>query len=261
MRIIKIEQKKQTVLITLDNEQKYEFVKDVQGEFYLYLNKDLASEELTKIVTYSAMIKHYQYVLRLLSKAMYAEDDIKTKLIKRGVNAEIINLIIKRLKDNNLLDDENYAASLFQHYFKAGYGPLMIRRKLESKNIKEEVIARLVDIDEETQINHALLLATNFAKRQKNIAKSALLNKIYSKLTRDGYNHNIIHQVSEILSASLIDNDEQTLITDYPKTYARLARKIEDQKLLEAEVIKKLIQKGYRYGAIRKYIEDNKNVY
>ena len=261
MLITKIDYKKNAVIITIDDSDQHEFIKDVQGEFYLYVNKQLSIEELKQIQTYSAMIKHYHYTLRLLSKGMYAVNDIRTKLVKRDVPEDINNLIIERLLANKLLDDKVYATSLFNHYLKLGYGPLFIKHKLKTKKISEQIINELVVIGEETQIENAIRVAKSFAVKQKNIAKSVLLTKIYSKLTRDGYAPSLVMNVTARLKEELSDNDELALKNEYPKIKNKLSRKVSDEQVLQEEIIKALMKKGYRYEAIRKFIEVQKYVY
>lgn len=260
MRITRLEHQKSTITLFLDHGQSVVLVKEVLGEFYLYTNKELTEEELEAIKNYSAMVKHYQYTLRILAKALYSEHDIIKKLRQRDLKEETISLIITRLKNNNLLNDENYARSLFNYYLKRGAGPLLIRRKLESKNIEATLIDEIVKIDDDLAFNQALLVGQSFAKKQKNIAKSALLQKIYSKLTRDGYPAHVTGLVLEELKESLTDHDRDALVKDYPRMYLKVSQKHSDEKVIEEETIKKLIQKGYRYGAIRKYLEE-KNVY
>ena len=171
MRVTNIDTKKSTILITLDDGSRHEFVKEIQAEFYLYVNKDLSAQELTAISDYSNMNKHYQYCLRILAKGAYPIYDIKTKLTKREASPQVIDQIITRLVDNNLLNDKNYALIMFNHYFNQGFGPSYIKRKMEAKRISDDLITEFVVIDTDTQIEHALKMANSFAKRQKNIAK------------------------------------------------------------------------------------------
>ena len=114
----------------------------------------------------------------------------------------------------------NYARSLFNYYLKRGAGPLLIRRKLENKNIEATLIDEIVKIDDDLAFNQAVLVGQSFAKKQKNIAKSALLQKIYSKLTRDGYPAHVTGLVLE-LKESLTDHDRDALVKDYPRMYLK----------------------------------------
>ncbi len=260
-KICQIVYQKKLINITLDNGEVHQFFREVLGEFYLYENKIISAEELGQISFYSEMIKHYQYCLRILAKGIYATSDIYSKLERRHVSEPLIASIIKRLKQHKLLNDKQYAKNAFTHYFKQGYGPLYIKQKLMDKQIDQATIDEIVVISEQVQLEQALIVANKFADSQKNMANSSLLTKIYSKLTRYGYASHIAGRVVDDVRANRPNHDEQVIGKDYQKIAKQLTLKIDDQREFERVMIEKLKRKGYRYPTIRKYIEEQRNVY
>lgn len=256
MKIIGLESKKNTVIVTFDNHNKVELNRDVLGEFYLYVNKILTDQELNNIIHFSEMVTHYRYVLRILSKNTYSEKEIRQKLYKRAVSLQTTDQIIKRLLEHKLVDDFSYSTNLYHYYLKQQYGPKMIQDKLERKGITEDIIERVVLTNEDEQYQVALKLAINFSQKQQKMAKSLLLNKIYSKLTRYGYTTSVAIQVLDHLKRNLVHDESGALAQDYQKIALRLKRKIADDQLLKEAIISKLMQKGYHYSDIKKYVEE-----
>ncbi len=261
MRITKLEAKKKSVKITFDNGQSLDLVVEVLGEFYLYKNKELSDEELYKLKQYSEMLTHYHYALRVLARGLYSREEITNKLVKRQVEELVISLIVDRLSKNNLLNDETYAKSVFSYYFKQNYGPKFIKKRLEDKGIDLSIIDKIVVIDESTQLANANLLANKLVEKTNKIAKSKLLNKIYSKLNRYGYDHHICAQVVTSLKSSLYVDETMIIIKDYQRLATRLSRSIDDQKILKQKISVRLAQKGYSYSQIKKVVEEQENVY
>ena len=261
MRISKIELKKSNVILTLDDGNKLEFTREILGEFYLYVNKELSEELLTQFRQYNEMAIHYAYVLRILSRHHYTVSEIRKKLYQRVVSLETSEKIITRLTEHRLLDDQSYAKNLTDYYQKQHYGPHYISEKLKQKGISDDIIDAVINQDDMIQTESAKHLANKLVEKRGNHSKSALLNQIYSKLTRYGYSPSVASEVVSGLKDTLQFDEHESLLKDYLKARQILARKCEDEKKIDDLVIKKLMQKGYRYPHIKKVIEEQKYVY
>lgn len=261
MRILKIESKKTNVILTLDDGNKLEFSKDILGEFYLYVNKELSGDLLAQIRQYNEMAIHYAYVLRILSRHHYTVSEIRKKLFQRVVSLEASEKIIARLIEHRLLDDQSYARNLLDYYQKQNYGPLFVKEKLKEKGIEEDIIDTVLHQDDTNQIESAKHLANRLVEKRGNHSKSSLLNQIYSKLTRYGYSPSVASEVVSGLKDNLQFDEHEALVKDYLKIRQMLSRKNEDEKKIDDLLIKKLMQKGYRYQHIKKVIEEQKYVY
>lgn len=261
MKIIEIKSTSKKSILSFDNGTSLSIVNDALSEFYLYKNKELSEVDLNKLREFSLFSTHYQYALKLLARANYSTSEIRKKLEARSVTSALIDLIIKRLTLNNLLNDKNYAQNVFNYYLKELYGPRFIVQKLEEKGIDEAIIKEVVQFDEASLQENARLLADKLVNSKQIVAKSKLLNKIYSKLTRYGYAHDIIYEIIDAYRNTL-EIDETELIK---KDLRKISEKPAQKKLKPLEkkttILQKLKQKGYSYSQIKNVLEDEENVY
>ena len=85
----------------------------------------------------------YNYALFLLNLSMRTETEMLEKMQKRGYVPEVINKVIKRLKEDRYLDDERYAEVFLESMKRAKYyGQFMIRNKMFAKKLSKEIIAK-----------------------------------------------------------------------------------------------------------------------
>lgn len=251
---------KQTV-ISFDDGSSLSLVNDVLSEFYLYRNKELSEDDVKKLRDFSTLSTHYQYVLRILSKANYSTKEIKTKLERRFVEPPQIDRIIKRLEDNNLLNDGQFAKNIFEYYVKERYGPLYIRQKLFDKGVAESIIETTLHFDEEVLMSNAQIIAERLINSKHLMTKNKLINQIYSKLTRYGYEQDMVLTIINDLKTNLEVDDSKLIKKDFHRIIDKLKHK--DMKDYDKKVVvmQKLRQKGYSYSAIKKVMEVQEDVY
>lgn len=261
MTILQIEKNKNHLVVHFEGGKSYILSKEVLSEFYLYPNKQMSLEELTQIKSYSAMITHYLYALKILARAHYSKSDMRKKLMKRDVEPQIIDTIIKRLEDHRLLNDESYALNLFSYYRKSHYGPLYIREKLLSKGIDLDLIEKINLISEEEQNHSIAILIDKMNQISTKLSKNKLINQIYSKLARYGYDHHLINHQMRLLKQNLTVDEKESIKKDYKRLYLKLSRKDIDENVIRQTIKAKLIQKGFNYSQIKQVMEEEQYVY
>lgn len=83
----------------------------------------------------------YQYALFLLNLRLRTEGEMWTKMHERGYYPDVIETVMKQLKDEKLIDDDRYIEiyidnmKLYKHY-----GVFMMKKRLISKKLPMELI-------------------------------------------------------------------------------------------------------------------------
>ncbi len=119
----------------------------------------------------------YNKALDLLSRREHSSKEIKEKLILRFDDIVIINSVITKLEENNLINDTRFAEAYVSSRKRKGFGPKKITFELLSKGVSESVANRM--IDEEGGWKRAAKLA--FTKKFKNGLSSDLKNSLKQK--------------------------------------------------------------------------------
>ena len=119
----------------------------------------------------------YNKALDLLSRREHSSKEIREKLILRFDDIVIINSVITKLEENNLINDTRYAEAYVSSRKRKGFGPKKITFELLSKGVSESVANRI--IDEEGGWKRAAKLA--FTKKFKNGLSSDVKNSLKQK--------------------------------------------------------------------------------
>ncbi len=119
----------------------------------------------------------YNKSLDLLSRREHSSKEIREKLLLRFDDKVIINSVITKLEENNLINDTRFAEAYVSSRKRKGFGPKKISFELLSKGVSESVANRI--IDEEGGWKKAAKLA--FTKKFKNGLSSDLTNSLKQK--------------------------------------------------------------------------------
>ena len=119
----------------------------------------------------------YNKSLDLLSRREHSSKEIMEKLLLRFDDKVIINSVITKLEENNLINDTRFAEAYVSSRKRKGFGPKKISFELISKGVSESVANRI--IDEEGDWKRAAKLA--FTKKFKNGLSSDVKNSLKQK--------------------------------------------------------------------------------
>ncbi len=89
----------------------------------------------------------YNKSLDLLSRREHSRKEIKEKLLLRYENTEQINVVLKKLVSNNLINDSRFAEAYVLNRKRKGFGPKKIIFELISKGVKESIANEVVEIE------------------------------------------------------------------------------------------------------------------
>jgi regulatory protein len=124
--------------------------------------------------------------LRYLGRREYALEELRRKLLQRGVADELAEAVVAELAEQNLVSDERYAEAWARHRVQKGYGPARIRAELRGRGVDDGTIAAaLTPFDEQWHE-----LARAWAERRH---RGALDEKARARLYRAGMNRGFSH--------------------------------------------------------------------
>ena len=145
----------------------------------------------------------YQKALNLLDYAPQTEKNIFIKLTKKGYSKNIIKKVIKKLQENNLINDLEYAKIYADNLIKIKHtGPIKIIFKLKSKGIDNEQAIIITKDSVSANGGESEILKKYIKKNIQSIKKLLEKNqieKIKLKLYNSGFSVSVINKITKNL--------------------------------------------------------------
>ena len=188
MQIEKYEKKGNgNYLLYLSDGRKFKINEDVILKYKLLYKKEIDEFLLEEILQDNNNYDIYNRCVKYISVRLRSINEMKNYMQRLNVSPELIDKVITKLINNNLLNDELYTKAYIKDKLNfTSKGPLLIEADLKKDNIDLTIINRymaLIDpkiIDE--KINKQIGKLINSHKNKPN-----LRNKIYSNLMNLGY--------------------------------------------------------------------------
>jgi len=79
----------------------------------------------------------YASAMRLLVRREHSALELKQKLSAKGIDAEIIDIVISKLINQNYQSDERFAEGFIQMRFNQGKGPIKITHELNQRGVED----------------------------------------------------------------------------------------------------------------------------
>ncbi|MBR9805372.1 regulatory protein RecX [bacterium] len=81
----------------------------------------------------------------LLARREHSRQELRRKLYQRFSDTDVIEQVLEKLIDDQLLSDARFAESYTSMRRKAGFGPVRISAELRERGVSESIIARHVE--------------------------------------------------------------------------------------------------------------------
>ncbi|MDD2258989.1 MAG: RecX family transcriptional regulator [Bacilli bacterium] len=250
IKIIDVTKNRKKFIVSTLNKD-YTFEEDTIIKYAIYKNKEFTEKEFENIVIDNQkyiILNVALYYLSFRSRSIY---EVYSYLRKKDYSEDLVLVVIEKLKDLEYLDDFSFSKELLDYYIRNNKGPKFILEKLKQKGIESFIINEIMllfDNETETKIIHTII--------EKNIKKNIhepikkQKQKLYNKLLRDGFSSNRI--LSIINQYKFIADCEQTLIKEIEIIKKRYSKY--DEKIMKNKIITSLLNKGYDYAIIKKYL-------
>ena len=192
--------------IYVDGQFSFALDENLLAKNMLVAGKSLTGDQIEKLIKENEAGKLFDASLRFLSYRQRSEKEVCDFLIKKIAKSEnvkfneasqspIIAQIIKRLKNQSFLNDQDFA----DWWVKARTGsqpkgPYLIRKELINKGVDKEIVGKAISkIKNQNDLGYKVIQKK--LKAWKNLTKMELKNKIYQHLARRGFDSTAIKEV------------------------------------------------------------------
>lgn len=185
---------KERVNVYLDGEFAFGLAAITAG--WLSVGQELSDEQIAGLRAADSHEAVYAKALRFLSYRPRSEAEVRKYLRGKGLEAEVGEPVILRLKRAGLLDDEAFARSWVED--REEFRPRSRRAvaaELRQKGLAGDVIESVLEgLDEEQSATRA---AQSRARRLKGLPWPEFRNKLGGYLSRRGFSYGVISPVVE----------------------------------------------------------------
>lgn len=147
----------------------------------------------------SSFERYYNKALKFLGYRPRSEKEVRDSLLKKKASGSIVDLIIKKLKEQRFLNDHEFARWwIEQRTLVKPMGKRLIKMELTRKGIDKELIDETFD-NMEDLVEEELELARKLVERRINKYKNLDRQKIYQRLggflSRRGFDYDTVKKV------------------------------------------------------------------
>lgn len=190
-----IRQEKHHVLIVVNEDES------IKIDRYLYQERPLSIGEPIDLREYLEWLQLHQYphamndVIRFLATRARSILEVRQKLISKGYNEQLIDLVLYKLEKEGLIDDEQFAREWIRTRIQRQYGSTRILWELKRKGVCDATAAQslaqvLNDIKGDTDNDMIVLLAGKMLRRVRNEPDSnKAVRKVLSAMVRRGFSY------------------------------------------------------------------------
>jgi regulatory protein len=164
---------------------------------------------ITENQKYFIKKKAYDY----LGKRIHSAYELRTKLLRKKYDSDLINEIIDELKIGKYVDDSKFAEIFTEEKIKLkSWGKTKLKSELAKRGITSDIISNvLLEIFplelEEFELAFQLAEKKFDSLKNRNLEKRKLIQKMYSFLLSKGYNFDISKKVVEKLLSFSVDEE------------------------------------------------------
>lgn len=187
---------KQRVNVYLDGQFAFGLTRIVAS--WLQVGQEITEEKIRELKAKDEVEIALQKAMRFLSYRPRSIKEVKQNLNKHKFSEAIIEDIIQRLEQNNLVDDIDFARMWVENRNEfRPRGAFALRMELRQKGISEEEIDQaLADLDENQLAYKA---ATKQARKYRGLDKQEFQQKMNGFLAKRGFNYAIISSIIPII--------------------------------------------------------------
>ena len=242
----------------LDGQQTSYITEDTIVRFMLSRDKIISNEELIEIQDFAQFSCGKNLALYHLSFKSRTEKEVREYLDKYDIENKIVSQVIANLKEDNWINDRQYAYSIINaNQLSGDKGPYALAQKLSQKGIAKATIEEVLkdfDFSEVAQRVAEKLLKKYTGK----LPARALQDKIIQNLTNKGFSYSDAKSAFDDLDSQVDQETTQELIfKELDKQYTKYARKYEGYELKQ-RLTQVLARKGYDFSdiasALREYL-------
>ena len=242
----------------LDHQQTFYITEDTIVRFMLSRDKVISKEEFTEIQDFAQFSYGKNLALYHLSFKARTEKEVREYLKKYDIEDTIASQVIANLKDENWINDHQYAYSIINaNQLSGDKGPYLLSQKLAQKGVPKSTIESVLKDFDFTEV--AQRVAEKLLKKYTGkLPARALQEKIIQNLTNKGFSYSDAKGAFDNLDSQVdYETTQELIFKELDKQYTKYARKYEGYELKQ-RLTQVLARKGYDFSdiasALREYL-------
>lgn len=171
------------------------FMDETLATHHLKTDQDINEKALKEIKAENDRKLSFDMATSYMEKYVVSEKGIRDYLKKKSFDDKTIKNTIKKLKEYGFVDDEKFAKNYFES-LASSKGKRAIANKLRAKGVSNEIIENLLlEIDDDSQLKQAIVLAKKFVKNRENSLKTK--QKCIAHLIYKGYDYSVAQKATK----------------------------------------------------------------
>lgn len=196
IQINRVEKAKNKTLLFLSTNEEIEVPNEIYLKYLFHEGDSLSEKEKDKFIFDIEIYKIRHSSLRYLSGRNHSKFELKVKLLKKGYDKDLIEIILEELTKNNLLNDYIFVQNYFEIKLKKSVGINKIKSELIKKGIDRSIIEEIAKdyYDSPLLVDSAFkLISKKYATlKNRNVESKKIRQKIYFSVANKGYSKEII---------------------------------------------------------------------
>ncbi len=201
MKIVGIEKKdSRNVAVLLDNNEKLFLSYETLLKNGLKKDSEISESRFEFLVRENQKYFIKQKAFTYLSRRRHSEHEIGIKLKQRGYNADLINIVLGELKENNYIDDKQFALQFLEEMSsRKKWSPKKIKAELIKKGVSNIIISEVIDerYSRNSEIENVLAIANKKLRILKSKTDDAgeIRQKLFSFLYQRGFEYDLVNEI------------------------------------------------------------------
>jgi regulatory protein len=175
----------------------------------LSVGQKLDEGQITELKRRQAREEAYHRALSLLSRRPRSERELEQYFKQRGFDEEISSAVIKRLRDQDLVDDYAFARAWVENRNEfRPRGPFALRAELRKQGVTNDAIdAALEGFDQE---RIAIKAAEKMMRRWKELSAEDFRSRLNTYLSRRGFDYQILPDVIAEIERERVGHEDES---------------------------------------------------
>jgi len=200
MVLTSVQKRKNKVTLRFNTSEEIEISYEIYLNSGLYKDDKVDRKKVNQLILQNDLFLVKNSAFRYLSNRNHSSSEIKVKLRKKGFDIEIINSVIKELKEKEYIDDFKFAESFVKFRIeRRNEGLVKIHSELIKRGITSEIISDVISKfkDDIVLFNNAQSLGEKKYQslKDKSLEFQKLKGRLFNFLKSKGYTIDIIIKV------------------------------------------------------------------
>lgn len=180
----------------VDEEYCGVFIDEILATYKLKTDMEIDEADFKQIKEENDKRVAFDMAASYVEKYNVSEKGLKDYLKRKGFSAQVVTYALEKMREYGFVDDEKFARNYFES-LSHSKGKRAIANKLKEKGIKTEIIDQLLEnVEDEDELEKAIVLANKFVKNRQNDTKCK--QKCIAHLIYKGYDYSVAQQSATI---------------------------------------------------------------